>query len=155
MTDFFYPQLDATTVEHMPLVIELARQDADYLLGAPYPSSLIATIRKLAQTPLTAINPEGSSRPTTAGEPIDLKAETEGLYRELVLHKPHSTDDTANMAYFRTRTSLLEKLIDMMTQAKNQKHMTEFISAVLEVIETNMTTESRVKVIDQLKALAK
>lgn len=82
-------------------------------------------------------------------EELDLVYESTRLFRELKDAKDRfgESDHTEAMAYFRTSTSLMEKLVTMRERANNIKQISTFYGLVLgameEMLEPGQITELR------------
>lgn len=87
---------------------------------------------------------------------IDVMAETESLFKELQDEKQTLTvkDNSEKMAYFRTATSLLEKLISLKERAMNVQQIGQFYTVVLSVMEAVLDKDQIHGVREKLKAAA-
>lgn len=83
-----------------------------------------------------------------------LETEAGELYNDLRAFRNNlSTEDVAEqMSYFRTATSLLEKIIGINERALGLKRISEFQEAVLDVIENTLSPSQRTEVMDRLRA---
>lgn len=143
----YYPPLDPQTLRNLEVVRALAKEQPDYFKDSPY-SPEIESLLGPSQ------GQGGASRKVTA-ETVDVLHELTETYNELMLHKPDNQDGAQVMGYFRTRTSLLEKLIELMGQGKNQKAISEFYAQVLTILEEVCTPTQVAQFSDRLKEFAK
>ena len=85
----------------------------------------------------------------------DLITETSNIYnslRQLGDTLKNTKDVKDRMAYFRTATALLDKIIGMRERAHGIRDISIFQAAVMEVIEDVLTADQRIKVMSDLKA---
>ncbi len=142
----YYPPLDLPTLRNLEVVRTLAKETPDYFLGSPYSPEIERLVMPVQAQ-------QGASR--NESEDVDVLAELTTTYRELINHKPDKEDASATMGYFRTRTSLLEKLLELMDRGKNQKAISEFYSEVLKILEEVCTPTQVTQFSDKLKEFGK
>jgi hypothetical protein len=133
----FYPPLPDDAL--WPLETLLARgfvgTDAPYSAGWMKVLSVLTGERKLEN-----------------GE-VDVAAEVRALFKELQDEKQNLKvkDNTEKMAYFRTATSLLEKLIGLQERANNVHQIGQFYGTVLAVMESELNVDQIHRVRAKLK----
>lgn len=128
MADFFYPNLDAPTVKNLLVVKQLVDEHPSYFLESPYPQALEADLLRLFKyTRHTVTEP----RHNVNDEELDVESELIVLFRSLKQAKPNATDGD-QMAYYRTATALMERLLNLQDKAKNMKTMGEHHDMVLQ-----------------------
>jgi hypothetical protein len=66
-------------------------------------------------------------------------------------NKLDSRDNTETMAYFRTATSLLDKIVGIQERTANLKQISRFHDTVLIVLEDVLDASQRTQVMEQLK----
>lgn len=144
----FFPPLDSSAIWGLTVILTQLKADPLYFQDedCPYPSELVALfVTKVeAEVPL----------PVATDKWSQLEQESRTLYDALILEGATLTDrDSAEkMAYFRTATSLLEKMVGIQERAVNIKQIHQFHSAVLEVIEHVLDPGQRTTVMAGLKA---
>jgi hypothetical protein len=108
----------------------------------PYSNEMKQFIRKLA----------GAGNGKTV-ETADLEEEARQLYDELTeFGQELTTDDVSErMAWFRTRTNLLEKILSIKERTRTLKQMGEFEERVIGILEDVMTADQRTEVMARLK----
>jgi len=147
----YYPPLDIETLRNVEVIHALLKEQPDYFKESTYSPELERLVRALG--PAGGGVSRGSSQVTP--ENLDVLAEVTSTYNELKDHKPDSQDASATMGYFRTRTSLLEKLVELMDRGKNQKAISEFYAEVLLILEDICTPTQVAQFSDRLKEFAK
>lgn len=140
----FYPSLDPVTVRNMSVVKRLYLENPNYFDESPYPIEVENFFKENIKSP-EIINSEAT---------IDVVAELENTYRGLKNHKPDSTDTSATMGYYRTATSLLEKLLEQIERGKNIKQISDFYRAVLQILDDICTPAQRTTIQQQLSEWA-
>lgn len=143
MSERYYPAVDADAWWALEIVIQNAAEDPDYLFSddCPYPGWFRDRF--------------GTARLTepTDEEDLDLAGESTRLFRELKDAKDGftSNDHAEKMAYFRTSTSLLEKLVSMAERAHNVKQISRFYQEVLDIMDQVLDEDQREAVRTRLK----
>lgn len=148
-SELYYPtDLDPNTIQRLQVIKQLIAEHPDYFDSSPYSQELELKIRQL----LGAVGKGGASVFTPSNEELDLLVETTTVYKDLKNHKPSMQDDAARMSYYRTATSLLERLLAATAEAKNQKQMSDFYNTVFLVMEEVMSPAQHTIFIDRMKA---
>lgn len=133
--------------------LEILMQNVIYTEGylddpnCPYPEKVCDLMRQVVSE---ETNPEDMTD-------LDLVYESSRLFKELKDAKDSfGKDDHAEaMAYFRTSTSLLEKLVTMKERANNVKNISQFYGSVLGVMEELLEPEQITEVRNRLKEYTK
>ncbi len=159
--DYLYPDISLQVLRQLELMRRLHLDHPDYFLDSacPYSEEVERHFRSWFDKPL------GTTETETAPRYEALKDEDdrwEALYREVVdLYtglknaKPSAGDSTESMAYFRTATGLLDKLVSHQERCLGIKQLHEFHQTVLQVMENVMTPDQRNTVMAQLKEAVK
>jgi len=126
--DTYYPTLDIQTVRNLKIIQQLARETPGYWEGSPYPTEVEAFVGgvRVAAPPTN----EGDS-----DKNFDIIKETRDTLTELKKFKPEEKDTAQLMAYYRTKTALIDKILAQMDKGTNQKQISEFYSLVLSTLE--------------------
>lgn len=144
MTDRYFPEVPEGQVQ---LLLQLAAQDPGYLddEDCPYSDEMIEAIR--------GARPVASEIEDVDPESVDLEAESLRLFLELREHKDNLTidDHAEKMAYFRTSTSLLEKLVTLRERAQNVKAVSVFMSTVMNAMDEFLEPGQITKVRERLQ----
>lgn len=154
---FFYPKLDESTVKKLDVVRQLAQQHPGYFLESPYSGEtekLITDWFLSKRRPVTETGTSAATELTDDRDPWDmLYSESKELFLNLKQVKFSTDGDTSEkMSYFRTATSLLEKLVSLQERAMGLREIGEFQRAVMDVMESTLTSSQRTKVMEQLNA---
>jgi len=150
LADFFYPNLDAPTVKNLLVVKQLVDEHPSYFLESPYPQALEADLLRLFKyTRHTVTMP----RDVQTEEDLDVETELVTLFRNLKLAKPNATDGD-QMAYYRTATALMERLLNLQDKAKNIKTMGEHHDLVLRFMEEICSPTQVEEFMSRLKELS-
>jgi hypothetical protein len=145
----YYPTLDIETLRNLEVVRALAKEQPTYFDGSPYSPEVERLVK--AAEPLAG--PSGKDCDETS-EAIDALAEVTSTFKQLTNHKPDKEDAAQLMGYFRTRTALLEKLIELEARGKNQKDISEFYTEVLRILEEVCSPTQIAQFSDRLKEFA-
>lgn len=134
------------------LVMQLLEQDPGLLSDPDCPYS--------ADTKSFLVVLQGP-RPETAEMPRDkwdrLEREAQRLYDELKESKDNLTieDHAERMSYFRTATSLLEKLVGLQERAVGLKAIGAFHQTVMDIMEDVLDPGQRTEVMQRLEKVIK
>lgn len=143
----YYPSVSDETVKNLLVIRRLAAEQADYFDGSPYGKDIEDLVK--GSTPKARVETEQKD-----DSDLDIMKEIQDTYKELQDHKPDNSDAAAVMSYYRTRTSLLEKLLEQMERGKNQKYISDFYTFVMEVLEEVTSPTQREVFKDRLKEFA-
>lgn len=153
---FYYPALDIQTIKNLDLVRQLASDHPSYWLESPYSGEVELMCKKWFAPSKRAEVPFESEADLDID--MDSNARFEMLYREsAILYKnlkaagEGMTEISEKNAYYRTATSLLEKLIALQERALGIKQIHEFQTSVLDILENVLTPTQRNEVMDQLR----
>lgn len=146
----FYPQIDEESLWALDVIRQHVEQDPDYLKNAPYPSKVVITLTKLVkprhERPVIEVT-------ETRSKWDILEIETQDLYDKLKeTSETLSIDDhSERMSYFRTATSLLDKLVGLQERAMGLKRVHQFQQSVLDIMEDVLDPGQRTEVMEKLK----
>lgn len=134
------------------LALQLLKQEPG-LLGdpdCPYSADTVAALRSLDQAVA-----EVSEAP--ADKWAKLERETSRLYDELKDSKDNLSieDHAERMSYFRTATSLLDKLVGLQERAVGLKAIGTFHQTVLDIMEDVLDPGQRTDVMQRLEKVIK
>lgn len=167
---YHYPSLDEKAEWALGVIATLASENPDYFTNqdCPYEGRTLILLQSMCAVPAEV---EGDGKPEV---PLHEQAKQQlaqvvnmdemettieqdlmTVLTELKLYGKTLTnsDNTERMSYFRTVTSLLEKLVALRERAAGVKQVKEFESAVLGVMEDVLTSEQRTQVMDQLRSI--
>ena len=136
----YFPLLDEKPLLQ---VAALLRENPSYLQNAECPYS--EGVKKLFGFTEANAGPAGLSK---------LEEEATQLFKEL---KDFGADldiedVSERMAWFRTRTSLLEKILGIHERAQGLKQVSEFQEVVLQAIEEELNADQRTRVMTKLRS---
>jgi len=130
----FYPPISEAVIPQLQAVIHSAALTPGYLdnPSCPYPESLKRFLREITL-----------GQPAVAEGPMDLEAQIEALVNDLnLLGQTLSTKDHAEkLSYFKTKTSLLEKLVGLKERILNLREMHEFQEIILTFLDELCTKD--------------
>lgn len=154
MADFYYPNLDPQTVKNIEVVRQLAQEHPSYFLESPYSAETEEVIRRLLKikAPTESIGGEEPEEAESGDRWEFLYRETQALFRDLKNAKVSSGETAEQMSYFRTATSLMEKMISLQERALGLKEISEFQRAVLDVMESVLDPSQRTEVMEKIKS---
>lgn len=157
-SSFFHPPLELATLRSLEIVRQLMIEHPAYFLDSPYAGETERLIRgwfdakavKARHMEQLADAEEGDNPATLEDDKwLYIYNETSALYRSLKVAKHGDEED--QMAYFRTATALLEKMISMQERALGLKQVSEFNATVMTIMESILSPTQRNEVMDQLK----
>jgi hypothetical protein len=147
MSDF-PPQLPAGSAFALSLILQRLEEDPEFLDFAPYPAEDLEV--------LAAFRPSSEDEEVVTGEGkwSRLERESNNLFKLLTDFSKtlNNKDSSETMAYFRTATSLMEKIISLQERTANLKQVSKFHDAVLLIMEDVMSPDQRTQVMDRLKS---
>ena len=149
--DSYYPPVEASALQVWEIVFESMRNDPLWLErnDCPYDDDL----RKELAGFWVRMRPGGRetvAAAVTTGD--DLESNLITIYNELVEFKGSIGDGDIKekMSYYRTVTSLLDKLTGLSERTKNVKAVSAYTAAVHRVFEEVMTPEQRTRAMEML-----
>lgn len=147
MSDF-YPEISLEVQESIVLLAELQGQDPEYLLRSPYSDDFleIFTVKNQVLTVDTTDMTKWEKLEHESNELFDaLTAAGKDL---------KDKDNAERMAYFRTSTQLLERIVGIQERALNLKKLAEFQQLVLSIMDDVLDGDQRAQVRDRLREAA-
>lgn len=151
--DPFYPKIAPGSGWQIETILKNAAQDPYYLEDSPYEGEDLLALQRMSASDITLAVAE--EEPIFEGNKWDrLERESNNLYAELVGFKDNldERDNAERMSYFRTATSLLEKIVGIQERAANLKKINQFHDAVLSAMEDLLEGEQRTAVLNRLQA---
>lgn len=154
--DYLYPDISVQVLRQLEIMRRLHLDHPDYFLDreCPYPEEVERHFRSWFDSPLGTSSDEEVAR----YEPLTGEDRYETLYREVVdiytslrAAKPSAGDSSESMAYFRTVTGLLDKLVSHQERCLGIKQVHEFHQTVLDIMENTLTPDQRNVVMARLK----
>ena len=139
-----YPDLN----QQLDVALHLMGEEIDYLNQSDCPYS-VGT--KSSMFKLASVVAEVEFQPTDKW--AKLERETQDLYDDLKDSKDNLSieDHAERMSYFRTATSLLDKLVGLQERAVGLKAIGNFHQTVLDVMEDVLDAGQRTEVMARLK----
>lgn len=156
MKDVFYPQIDVTALKNIELARRLATEHPSYFLESPYSGEVERLLKALINQKVLVADASALAEGEAEFEGTRweyLYSETSLLFRGLKTANAGSgSGDTGEqMAYFRTATALMEKLIGLQERALGLKEIHEFQKSVLDIMEGVLNDTQRTEVMEKLK----
>jgi hypothetical protein len=150
-----YPIIDPKSLIPLRIIQAELTKNPEYLdhEDCPYPADLKAFLRVFA----SLVVPVGARKPFLGlhGDKwAILESEANKLYDDLRNFSDEigRGDVAERMSYFRTATSLLEKIVGINERAVGLKHIHDFQQTVLAVFEEELTADQRTRVTERLKS---
>lgn len=133
----------------LDLILQRMAEEPDFLDHAPYPQEDKDVLAKL-ESRIEQIEEEDLDEDSKWGR---LEKESNKLFKMLTdfSDKLNDKDNTETMAYFRTATSLLDKIVGIQERTANLKQISLFHDTVLAVVEDVLDAGQRTQVMEQLK----
>lgn len=140
----YYPKIDDAWLTPLRHVIEEMKTNPDYLSGdCPYSTEVKALLSRLVGV---ATSPHQVDEAT-------LLEELQELYQEVKCFGDmlNVQDVAERMSYFRTRTSLIEKIYNLIEKTVGMAQVSMFQEVVLGIFEDMLTPEQRGEALERLK----
>lgn len=159
MASFFHPKLDLSTMKNIETVRQLMAEHPAYFLESPYSGEEEKLLKSWFDPKSMRAREAAAKGQADVEKNADLEAtdkweylyqETSDLYRGLKTAR-HSMDGEEQMGYYRTATSLLQKLIELKERSMGLKQISEHNALILNIMESILSPTQRNEVMDQLK----
>jgi uncharacterized protein YerC len=161
--DHFYPVVSAEESQRFTTLLKLAAADPTYVTAeeCPYPAELRAAIQVMRPTdaPAPPPRPARPVRPQADLDSMDkwsrLELEARELFDELKAESANlgTQDVNERMSYFRTATSLLDKLVGLQERAAGLRQLSEFQNMILQFLDELCTPDQRTELMERLKSV--
>lgn len=152
--DYLYPDLSVPQAQQIEVMRRLHKEHQDYFTDSPYPEAIERYFRSWFDSPLGTTESANDPRVdalTGANKWEELYREVVDLYASLKSAKPSSGDSAESMAYYRTATGLLDKLVSHQERCLGIKQIHEFHSVMIDIMETTLNEDQRNAVMERLK----
>lgn len=146
----YYPPLDTATIKQLKLMQQLAAEHPSYWLDAPYPGDVQRILEDILKPKKVVHQAAPVAKEEGEEEWQFLARETRHLYDQLKVAGV-GLEGNELMAFFKTSTSLLEKLLGFQERANNLKQVSDFYHVVLDVMEHELTVDQRTAVMTKLQ----
>lgn len=147
----YYPNIPEDAVKNLVVALKLAAEQSDYLTNQECPYGHV--VGNFIQSKLgSAPAPPPTKGAVSASEVLDLEVELIQTYNNMKDEKPSKEDAASLQGFYRTRTSLLTKMVELQERVKNQKSIGEFYSVVLNILEEIATPTQRTIFAEKLGA---
>lgn len=167
MTDRHYPYIDDLVGWALHTAVTLTIEDHAYLTDpeCPYDPKTKQFVKEVVafrtgRSASSQAQPEVKKPlPPVSEDEIDstLASDLHAVFRDLKDYGKgiSATDQTERMAYFRTATSLLERLVNARERALGVKQIKDFQDTVLNIMEEICSPDQRTEVMDRLRQAIK
>lgn len=157
--EIHYPEITTHVEWSIKMIIALALENATYFEdeACPYGADFKNAFLSLIKRKVVIDQPgETTSAQTFSDDEIDANIAGD-LYKVFTDLKDYGkkipeSDQTERMAYFRTATSLLERLVTARERALGIKQVRAFQDTVLSIMEESMSPDQRTEVMERLSA---
>ena len=146
----FYPPLPDRAAWAMDIILRNLEQDPDYLIDSPYTEEEVLVFERFSTR---GIEVEEEIEEASDSKWTRLERESNKLFKSLTDFegKLDTKDNAEQMAYFRTATSLLDKIVGIQERTANLKQISMFHDTVLRIMEDILDPGQRTNVMAQLK----
>ena len=128
-----YPEITYESVFALYTISQKMKQDKQYLDKAPYSEAIKKSLSLMFGK---KENPQAIPQALIDTSDLDLKAETNYLYKEAKsLLKSTALDEKDRAAVIKTMTSQMDKLISLVERTENINQIREFETKVLRTIK--------------------
>jgi hypothetical protein len=164
--DFLYPDISPQALKIIEMMRRIYAENPDYFEKSPYSHEVEAYFRSWFQKPVGGLDPADPANPTGAsseelsaqeqallgeGKWDALYRESVSLYVQLKNAKPSAGDASESMAYFRTVTGLMDKLVGHQERCLGIKQVHQFHQVVMEIMDAVLSEDQRNTVMGKLK----
>lgn len=146
----YYPDIDEQTLWQIEVVLNNSRDDPEYLIEGGYSGAIVTMLDRINGYRVKG----GSAEVVVAGDRwTTLEADTNKLFEDLTAAGAllNIADHTEKMAYFRTATSLLDKIVGIQERVQNTKAVSTFHTTVITFLEDICTPDQRTELMQRLK----
>lgn len=151
----YYPELPEGGLWALEIVLRNAAADPDYLNGVdcPYSGEEIEVLTRLVG--VLGVEDEEIDPSETKWDRLERESDT--LFRGLTNagKQLEGKDNAEKMAYFRTATSLLDKIVGIQERIANIRAVAVFHATVMGIIEDEMDAGQRTRVMEKLERAIK
>jgi len=149
----YYPPFDEKVLWAIDVIRQQVENDPEYLdhPDCPYLPKSKEVLRRIIRPQRIAEEWDVETKGLNKWEKLEL--ETTRLFEDLKRTKEDlSIDDHAGqMAYFRTATSLMDKIVGLQERAMGVKKIHQFQQTVLDIMEDVLDAGQRTEVMERLK----
>lgn len=155
MADYHYPSIPKDIAAQFALMLQIAKDKPDYFTdpACPYEPAVIEALVYWTELKKEAAKPAPPPEPVTNEDKWTvLERETRSLFNELTTaSKDITAADTAErMSYFRTATSLLDKLVSLQERAVGLKQMSDFQNTIIMYLDEIATPDQRTLLMERI-----
>lgn len=149
MADDFVPDITEDSLWPLEILVTRMKEDPEYLEDLPYSFELKNKLRDLF--PWFGEEPEEEIIYDDPQE--ELEAEIHTLLKGLkdAGNNLETKDNSERMAYFRTATSLIDKLVGLQERAANLRQLHRFYATVANIFEEVLEPAQRTQAMERLK----
>ena len=145
MSSKFYPIIELQHIQSVVTSVKLAKSDPEWLSQSSYSGQIVEMIQELAGM-MGHSDPEGEEDEAGA---LDLVYETYKLYRDL--SNTPTGDGKDALAYYRTVSVVLGRLLELTAKAEEISQYREFKERVLSMFEHTLTPDQITDAVAYLK----
>lgn len=132
-------------------------ENPDYWENSPYPSEVERYFKSWFAKPIKNKDETDSVDDTLVNDLVGenkwdaLYKEVVSLYADLKNAKPPLGDSSESMAYFRTATGLMDKLVGHQERCLGIKQLNQFHSVVIDIMENVLNDQQRAEAMERLE----
>lgn len=157
-----YPSLSLTELQKIANVLEHAKTDPRYLDGrvAPYDKPIRDLLKSMIPNAVVAATVASEEEKGKVGRPkkgpvlsmTELEEEFNDLRKEIQTLKTDAKglEPHERIQVVKTRAALIEKILSMKERIGNINKVSKFVATVIELMETEVPQEGRLRIIDKL-----
>jgi len=149
----YYPQLPEGAAEGVELILRALSEDPEYLQDPDCPYSLadIESLQRIAGLDQLWMDDEDDEE--DGDQWARLERDTKRIFKSLMAEQQSlgNKDNAEKMAFFRTATSLLDKLVGIQERAANLRQIHKFHDTVMTIMEDVLEAGQRTEVMDRLR----
>lgn len=152
--DDYFPELPQNAIFNMEIILRRTAEDPNYLEDCPLTDTEIEAIQRMLG--LVKLD-QGIDQFSVddLGEDTwgTLEDQTQKLFRSLLAEQKNLNvkDNAEKMAFFRTATSLLDKLVGIRERAANLKQISVFYDTIMQIMDDVLEAGQRTEVMDRLR----
>jgi len=156
--DYHFPSIPNDIAGQFGLMLMIAKDKPDYFdaPNCPYPDALKTLLKELTAPKPVAPPAIVSVDPVLPEDKwVTLEREAKKVFDDLKASYPdiQVQDVAERMSFFRTATSLLEKLVGLQERAVGLKQMSEFQNTIIQFLDEICDNNQKTILMERIKAL--
>lgn len=158
MQTYHYPKLPEGAAFAVELILRVAAENPDFYDNCPYDLKDIDLLKRMSGMAPAWMQDDPEEEDFDDGDKWGkLERQTKRLFDALLAEQQSlgTKDNAEKMSFFRTATSLLEKLVGIQERAANLRQIHQFHNTVMQIMDDVLDEGQRTEVRRRLQAAIK